>query len=51
MKTTTNKAFDAVKFMREQRRKMSDKLARMTKEEIIEYFKNISLKNSVRPCG
>ena len=39
MKTKINKPFDAVKFMREQRDKLSEKLSKMTKEEIIEYFK------------
>lgn len=36
---TTKKAFDAVKFMRQQRNKISEKLAKMTKEEILEYYK------------
>lgn len=34
----TEKTFDAVKFMRQQRDKLSEKLAKMTKEEILEYF-------------
>ncbi|MBW6536962.1 MAG: hypothetical protein K0B11_18280 [Mariniphaga sp.] len=36
---TTEKTFDAVKYMRQQRNKISEKLAKMTKEEILEYFK------------
>jgi hypothetical protein len=32
--------FDAVKFMREQRNKMSEKLSKMTKAKIIEYLKD-----------
>ena len=36
---TTEKQFDAVKFMRQQRDKLSEKLSKMTKAEIIEYFK------------
>ncbi len=36
---TTEKTFDAVKFMRQQRDKLSEKLGKMTKEEILEYFK------------
>ena len=35
MKTETKKEFDAVKFMREQRDKLSEKLSKLTKEEII----------------
>ena len=31
---TTEKTFDAVKFMRQQRDKLSEKLSKMTKEEI-----------------
>lgn len=51
MKTTIEKTFDAVKFMREQREKLSDKLSGMTKEEIIEYFKKRRLENSIKPCA
>jgi hypothetical protein len=51
MKTTTNKTFDAVKFMREQRDKLSLKLSAMFKEEIVEYFKKINLKDSTKPCA
>ena len=31
MKTTAKKTFDAVKFMRDQREKLSEKLSKMTK--------------------
>jgi hypothetical protein len=34
---TTEKTFDAMKFMRQERDKLSEKLSKMTKEEIIEY--------------
>ena len=51
MKTTTNKTFDAVKFMREQRDKLSDKLSKMSKEEIVEYFKQKRLENSTKPSA
>ena len=37
---TTEKKFDAVKYMRQQRDILSDKLSRMTTAEILEYFKN-----------
>jgi hypothetical protein len=45
---TTDKKFDAVKFMRQQRDKLSEKLSKMSKEEILEYFKH-SGKEVVRP--
>jgi hypothetical protein len=51
MKTTTEKKIDAVKFMREQREKLSEKLSKMTKEEIIEYFKKRKLETSIKPCA
>ncbi len=51
METTINKTFDAVKFMREQRQRLSEILSKMTKEEIIEYFKKKKLENSVKPCA
>jgi len=49
MKTTTDKKFDAVKYMREQRQKLSEKLSKMTKEEIIEYFRQKKMQNTVKP--
>jgi c-di-AMP phosphodiesterase-like protein len=51
MKTTTEKTFDAVSFMREQRDKLSAKLSKMTKEEIVEYFKHQRLENSTKPSA
>ena len=51
MKTTIDKTFDAVKFMRTQREKLSEKLSKMTKEEIVEYFRRRKLKNSVKPSA
>ena len=49
MKAPTEKSFDAVKFMREQREKLSEKLSKMTKEEIVEYFKKRKQKDSIKP--
>ena len=46
---TTKKTFDAVKFMREQRDKLSAKLSKMTTEEILEYFKNANKKRQYGP--
>jgi hypothetical protein len=51
METTIKKTFDAVEFMREQRKRLSEKLSKMTKEEIIEYFKKKNIENSVKPCA
>ena len=51
MKTTTKNTFDAVSFMREQRDKLSTKLSKMTKEEIVEYFKLKKLENSTKPSA
>jgi hypothetical protein len=51
MKTTIEKTFDSVKFMREQRDKLSKKLSMMTKEEIIDYFKKRKLEDSTKPSA
>jgi hypothetical protein len=51
MKTITEKSFDAVKFMREQRDKLSAMLSKMTKEEIVEYFKRKKMESSIKPSA
>jgi len=51
MKTTAKKTFDSVKFMRDQRMKLSEKLSKMTKEEIVEYFRKKKLENSTKPSA
>lgn len=51
MKTTTEKQFDAVKYMRQQREKLSEKLAKMSKAEIIEYFRKRKLELKTKPCA
>lgn len=51
MKTTIEKTFDAVKFMREQRNILSEKLSKMTKEEIVEYFKKKNLESLTKPSA
>ena len=48
---TTKKNFDAVKYMRQQRDKLSEKLSKMTKEEILEYFKKRKAQMSTKPCA
>lgn len=49
MKTKEKKEFDAVKFSREQKDKLSAELAKMTKKEIIAYFKKVRLESNVKP--
>jgi len=54
MKTTNRtieKQFDAVKFMREQRDKLSKKLSKMTSTEIIEYFNKRKAVTTTKPCA
>jgi len=46
---TIEKAFDAVKFMRQQRDNLSEKLSKMTKKEILEYFQNRNAQTKVKP--
>lgn len=46
---TTEKKFDAVKYMREQRQRLSEKLSKMTKEEVVDYFKRRKHENTVKP--
>lgn len=48
---TIEKTFDAVKFMRQQRDRLSEKLAKMTKEEILEYFRKRKTQTTVKPCA
>jgi hypothetical protein len=48
---TTEKQFDAVKFMRQQREKLSEKLSKMTKAEIVEYFRTKKITSHIKPCA
>lgn len=48
---TTEKKFDAVNFMREQRDNLSKKLSKMTKEEIIAYFKRRKIELTTKPSA
>jgi len=45
------KQFDAIIYMREQRDKLSNKLSKMTKLEIVEYFKLKALNTNIKPLG
>jgi len=52
MKTTEatiKKEFDAVQYMRQQRDKLSKKMAKMSKAEIVEYFKKRKKETTVKP--
>ena len=49
MKTTIEKQFDAVKFMLQQRDKLSEKLSNMNKEEFVEYFKKSQESSLIKP--
>lgn len=53
--TTTNsssdKEFDAVKFMRDQRDRLGDLLSGMSTTEILAYFKKIKEESKVKPCA
>ena len=51
MKTTIEKTFDSVKFMREQRDRLSKKLSSLSKEEIVEYFKRRKTEDSTKPSA
>jgi hypothetical protein len=44
-----DREFDAVKFMRQQRDRLSSMLSKMTKEEIIEYFRKKASDTTVKP--
>ena len=51
MKTITEKKFDAVQYMREQRQILSEKLSKKSKAEIVEYFRQRKLQNNVKPSA
>lgn len=48
---TTDKTFDAVEFMRQQRDILSEVLSKMTKEEILEYFNRLKSETSTKPSA
>jgi len=52
METKIEKKFDAVKMAREIKDKLDVKLSKMTKEEIVAYFKEQRMKpNRIRPSA
>lgn len=48
---TIEKKIDAVDYMRQQRDELSKKLSKMTKEEVLEYFKNTGKRTAVKPSA
>ena len=48
---TTEKKFDAVHYMRQQREKLSGKISKMTKEGILDYFKKQKSMTSIKPSA
>jgi hypothetical protein len=48
---TTEKQFDAVNYMRQQRDNLSKKLSKMTKAEILEYFKKRKSETTIKPSA
>lgn len=48
---TNEKTFDAVKFMRQQRDQLSEKLSKMSKDEILEYFRKRKSQTTIKPCA
>ena len=52
LETKEKKEFDAVKFSREQKDRLSALFSKMTKEEILEYLKRKSVERGrTKPCG
>lgn len=49
--TQNNKDFDAVEFMRQQRDVLSEILSKMSKEEVLEYFKNRKSQLTIKPSA
>lgn len=51
MKPKNKKEFDAVEYMREQKKALAKKLENMTNSEILEYFRKKGLSSGVRPSA
>ena len=49
METKRKNGFDAIKFSRDQKEKLSTELSKMTKEQIIDYFKKVRLESKIKP--
>lgn len=48
---TIKKKFDSVKFMRQQRDALSEKLSTMTREEILAYFQKRKTETTTKPSA
>jgi hypothetical protein len=48
---TIEKNFDAVKYMRQQREKLSEKLSKMSKKEVLDYFKKQKIQSTIKPSA
>ena len=48
---TNEKEFDAVNYMREQRDRLSVKLSKMTKKEIVDYFRKRNTEMNIKPSA
>jgi len=46
----SKETFNAVLFMRQQRDRLSEILSKMTKSEIVEYFRKKAIETTVKPC-
>lgn len=51
MEIKTKKEFDAIKFAREQKDKLSDQLSQLTKEEIVAYFQKVRMNSQIKPSA
>ena len=49
METKTKKDFDAIRFSRTQKEKLTAELTKMSKEEILAYFKKVRETSAIKP--
>jgi homoserine kinase len=45
----SKETFNAVLFMRQQRNRISEMLSKMTKDEIVEYYRKKAIETTVKP--
>jgi len=48
---TTEKSFDCIKFVREQRDRLDATLAGKTTEEVVAYFREVARTSTIRPSA
>lgn len=51
MEIKTKKEFDAIKFARKQKDKLSSQLSQLTKQEIVEYFQKVRMESQIKPSA